>query len=53
MRKFLSAVVENAQPYSKKLLFSCFMAGYLLATLLFVFFRPQVHHFLNSIIQGL
>jgi hypothetical protein len=53
MRKFLTAVIEYTQPLSKKLLFSCFMAGYLLATLLFVFFRPQVHHFINSILEGL
>jgi hypothetical protein len=53
MRKFLTAVIESTQPLSKKLLFSCFMAGYLLATLLFVFFKPQVHHFINSILEGL
>jgi hypothetical protein len=53
MKTFLSAVFENTRPVSKKLLFSSFMAGYLLATLLFAFFRPQVHHFINSIFQGL
>jgi hypothetical protein len=53
MKTFLSAVFENTRPLSKKLLFSSFMAGYLLATLLFFFFGPQVHHFLNSLIQGL
>jgi hypothetical protein len=53
MKKFLAAVIENTQPLSKKLLFSSFMAGYLLATILFAFFRPQVHHFMNSIFQGL
>jgi hypothetical protein len=53
MKTFLSAVIENTGPFSKRLLFSSFMAGYLLATLLFAFFRPQVHHFLNSILQGL
>jgi hypothetical protein len=53
MKAFLSAVFENTRPLSTKLLFSCFMAGYLLATLLFIFFRPQVHHFINSILQGL
>jgi hypothetical protein len=53
MKKFLTTVIENSQPFSKKLLFSCFMAGYLLATLLFIFFRPQVHHLISSILQGL
>ncbi len=53
MKNFLTAVFENAGPISIKLLFSCFMTGYLLATLLFFFFRPQVHHFINSFIQGL
>jgi hypothetical protein len=53
MRKFLTAVVQNNKPLSKKLLFSSFMAGYLLATLLFTFFQPQVHRFINSILQGL
>ncbi|HEV3221867.1 MAG TPA: hypothetical protein VGZ90_03275 [Puia sp.] len=53
MKTFLSAVFENTGPLSKKLLFSCFIAGYLLATLLFAFFRPQVHHIINSILQGL
>jgi len=53
MKTFLLAVFENTGPISKRLLFSCFMAGYFLATLLFIFFRPQVYHFLNSIIQGL
>ena len=53
MKTFLTAVFENTRPLSKKLLFSSFMAGYLLATLLFALFRPQVHHFINSIFQGL
>jgi len=53
MKKFLTAVLENNQPFSKKLLFSSFMAGYLLATLLVAFFQPQVHHFINSILPGL
>ena len=53
MKKFLTAVMENNQPFSKKLLFSSFIAGYLLATLLFAFFQPQVHHFINSILPGL
>ncbi|HEY4936650.1 MAG TPA: hypothetical protein VII44_08725 [Puia sp.] len=53
MKNYLSAVFENTGPLSKKLLFSSFMAGYLLATLIIAFFRPQVHHFLNSILQGL
>ncbi len=47
MKKFLTAVMENNKPLSKKLLFSSFMAGYLLATLLFAFFQPQVHHFIQ------
>jgi hypothetical protein len=50
MRKFLSAVIESTQPISKKLLFTSFIAGYLLATIFFGFFRPQVHHFLDSLL---
>jgi hypothetical protein len=49
MKSFLLSVIEQTGPLSKKLLFSSFMAGYLLATLLFAFFRPQVHHFLDKI----
>jgi hypothetical protein len=50
MKNFLSTVPEQKQPLSKKLLFSCLMAGYLLATLIFTFFRPQVHHFIDTIL---
>ncbi len=53
MKTFFASVLENTGPISRKLLFFSFMAGYLLATLLFVFFRPQIHHLLNSILQGL
>jgi len=53
MKRFLTDVIENTQPISKKLLFSSFMAGYLLATLIFAFFRLQVHHFLDSMLNGL
>jgi hypothetical protein len=53
MKKFLTAVLDNNRPLSKKLLFSSFIAGYLVASLLFAFFQPQVHHFINSILQGL
>jgi hypothetical protein len=51
MTTFFSSVLQNTGPLSKKLLFSSFMAGYLLATLLFAFFRPQIHHFLSTILQ--
>jgi hypothetical protein len=53
MKKFLSAVIENVQPLSPKLLFTCFISGYILAILFFTFFSVQMHQFLNSIIQGL
>ena len=50
MKNFITAVIENTRPISKKLLFSCFMTGYLLAVVLFAFFRPQVHRFLDLIL---
>jgi hypothetical protein len=53
MRKFISAVVYNTQPLSKKLLFTCFISGYLLATIIFGFFGPQVHHFMDQILQAI
>jgi hypothetical protein len=53
MKKFLLAVIENTQPVSQKLLFSSFISGYVLAIVFFKFFRPQVHHLLDSIVQGL
>jgi hypothetical protein len=53
MKNFLLAVIENTQPLSKKLLFTCFISGYFLATIFFRFFGPEVHRFLNSILQGL
>jgi hypothetical protein len=49
MKNFLSAVVENTQPLSQKLLASSFISGYFLAIIFFKFFGPQVHHFLDSI----
>ncbi len=53
MKTFLSAVFENTRPLSKKLLFSCFIAGYILATLLFAFFGPQMHHFIKFNVTGI
>jgi hypothetical protein len=53
MKNFLSAIFEHKQPLSKKLLFSSFMTGYCVATIIFTFFRPLVHRFLDSILQGL
>ncbi len=53
MKNFLQAVIENTQPLSKKLLFTCFISGYLLATVFFAFFGPQVHHFLDNILQSI
>ncbi len=50
MKNFFSDVIEHARPLSKKILFTSFMAGYLLAMVLFVFFRPQVHRFLDLIL---
>ncbi len=51
MKNFLSAVLEQTRPLSYKLLFSSFMAGYLLAVLLFAFYRPQIHHFMDIIFE--
>jgi hypothetical protein len=53
MKHFLSSVIENTRPLSTKLLFTCFISGYVTATVFFGVFGPQVHHFLNKIIQGL
>ena len=53
MKKFLFAVIENTQPLSQKLLFSSFISGYVLAITFYKFFGPQIHHFLDSIVQGL
>jgi len=53
MKHLLFSLFENTQPVSKKLLFSCFIAGYLVATVFFGFFGLRFHHFLNTIIQGL
>jgi hypothetical protein len=50
MRNFFLAVPEQKKPISVKLLFSCFMSGWLLATLLFSFFRPQIHRFIDHIL---
>ena len=53
MKNFLSDVFDLTRPPSIKILLSSFMTGYLLATLLFAFFRPQIHQFLEFIVQGL
>ncbi len=53
MKKFLLAVIEQTQPLSPKLLFACFISGYCLAIIFFKFYGPQVHHFLDTIFQGL
>jgi hypothetical protein len=53
MRKFLLAVAENTTPLSKKLLFSCFLAGYLLAMIFYGLCGPQIHHILNNLIDRL
>jgi len=50
MKDFNSAVTKLPKPTSRKLLVSCFMAGYLLFTLIFSIFRPQVHHFIDAIL---
>ncbi len=51
MKNFLSAVFENTGPFSIKLLFSSFMAGYLLATLLFFFSGPRFIIFLIQLFR--
>jgi hypothetical protein len=50
MRNFFSTVSEQKKPVSVKLLISCFMSGWLLATLLFSFIRPQIHHLIDHIL---
>jgi hypothetical protein len=49
MKNFLSAVLEQTRPLSQKLLISTFMAGYLLGTLLFAFYKPQIRHMMDII----
>jgi len=49
-KDFNSAVREQNQTPSKKILVSCFMAGYLLFTLVLAIFRPQVHHVIDAIL---
>jgi len=50
MRNFNPSVTEQKKLLSPKLLVSCFMSGWLLATLLFSFFRPQIHHMIDHIL---
>jgi hypothetical protein len=53
MKRFISSVIENTRPMPLKLLFTCFISGYMTAIVLFGFFGPQVHHFLNKMLEGL
>jgi hypothetical protein len=53
MKRFISSVIENTQPISYKLLFTSFISGYIVATVFFGFFGPEVHHFLNKMLDGL
>lgn len=53
MKKFLSAVIENVQPFSQKLLFGSFISGYILAIIFFKLYGPHVHQFIESLFQGL
>jgi hypothetical protein len=49
MKDFLLAVLEQTRPLSKKLLFLSFLTGYLFGNLLFAFYRPQIHQFMDII----
>jgi hypothetical protein len=53
MKKFLLTVFEQTRPLSLKLLFTCFISGYILAIIFFKFYGPQVNRFLHSIFRGL
>ncbi len=53
MKKFLLAVIEEVQPLSPKLLVTCFISGYSLAIIFYKFYGPQVHRFLELILQKL
>jgi len=53
MKEFILSVIENIRPLSYKLLFTCFISGYIAATVFFGFFGPQVHHFLNKMLECL
>jgi hypothetical protein len=53
MKKFLLAVIEQAQPLSPKLLVTSFISGYTLAIIFFKFYGPQVHRFLDTILERL
>ncbi|MEO6962836.1 MAG: hypothetical protein ABIY90_12755 [Puia sp.] len=49
MRKILTAVIQNTRPISKILLLASFGAGYVVATILFIFFNTQIHRFLQTL----
>jgi hypothetical protein len=53
MKNFLLAVSDYTRPLSQKLLFISFISGYVLAIIFYSFFGPQVHHFLNYLIQSI
>ena len=53
MKKFISSVIENTRPLSIKLLFTSFISGYIVAIAFCSFFGPQVHYFLNTMLEGL
>jgi hypothetical protein len=53
MKNFLSAVSEYTRPLSQKWLFLSFISGYVLAIIFYSFFGPQVHHFLDYLIQSI
>ena len=50
MRNFISPAAEQKKTPPVKLLISCLMSGWLLITLLFAFFRPQIHHMIDPIL---
>jgi len=49
MKKLVTAVLQRTQPISKPLLLASFGAGYLLATILFIFYGNQLHNILQSL----
>jgi hypothetical protein len=53
MKRFMSSMIENIQPLTYKLLFTCFISGYITATVFFGFFGPEIHLFLHKILEAL
>jgi hypothetical protein len=50
MRNFISSQPKHKQSLYVKPLITCFESGWLLTILVFSFFRPQIHQFIDPIL---